>query len=56
MTLYENAATSALINLFTSPNREEYKTKCVYNFLLQHSDKKFEDIETVEDQKQNFYS
>lgn len=53
MTLYENATTSALINLFTSPNREEYKTKCVYNFLLQHSNKKFEDIETVEEQKQN---
>lgn len=53
MTLYENTATSALINLFTSPNREEYKTKCVYNFLLQHSNKKFEDIETVEEQKQN---
>ena len=53
MTLYENAATAALINLFTSPNREEYKTKCVYNFLLQHSKKKFEDIETVEEQKQN---
>lgn len=53
MTLYENAATAALINLFTSSNRDEHKTKCVYDFLLQPYKKKFEDIETVEEQKQN---
>ncbi len=51
MTLYENVATSSLINMFESPQRSYYKTKVVYDFLLSKNDYKFEDIESVEEQK-----
>ena len=53
MTLYENVATSTLINLFNSPNREEYKTKIIYDFLLKKFNKSFEDISSVEEQASN---
>lgn len=53
MTLYENVATSTLINLFNSPNREEYKTKIIYDFLLNIFGKRFEDISFVEEQASN---
>lgn len=53
MTLYENVATSTLINLFNSPNREEYKTKIIYDFLLKETKKGFEDISSVEEQASN---
>ena len=53
MTLYENVATSTLINLFNSPNREEYKTKIIYDFLLKETKKGFEDISSVEEQTSN---
>ena len=53
MTLYENVATSTLINLFNSPNREEYKTKIIYDFLLKESEKKFGNISSVEEQASN---
>lgn len=51
MTLYENVATSSLINMFESPQRSYYKTKVVYDFLLSKNDYIFEDIESVEEQK-----
>lgn len=53
MTLYENVATSTLINLFNSPNREEYKTKIIYDFLLKESKKEFGKISSVEEQASN---
>ena len=53
MTLYENVATSTLINLFNSPNREEYKTKIIYDFLLKESGKEFGNISSVEEQTSN---
>lgn len=53
MTLYENVATSTLINLFNSPNREEYKTKIIYDFLLKESGKEFGNISSVEEQASN---
>ena len=53
MTLYENVATSTLINLFNSPNREEYKTKIIYDFLLKEFNKSFENISSVEEQTSN---
>lgn len=53
MTLYENVATSTLINLFNSPNREEYKTKIIYDFLLKESGKEFGKISSVEEQASN---
>lgn len=53
MTLYENVATSTLINLFNSPNREEYKTKIIYDFLLKESGKEFGSISSVEEQTSN---
>lgn len=53
MTLYENVATSTLINLFNSPNREEYKTKIIYDFLLKKSGKEFGNISSVEEQASN---
>lgn len=53
MTLYENVATSTLINLFNSPNREEHKTKIIYDFLLKEFNKSFENISSVEEQTSN---
>ena len=53
MILYENVATSTLINLFNSPNREEYKTKIIYDFLLKESKKEFGNISSVEEQASN---
>lgn len=51
MTVLENVATTTIVNLFNSNNREEYKTKAVFNFLISCLKKSFDEIEEVGEQK-----
>lgn len=53
MTVYENVATSTIVNLFNSTNREEFKTQEVFKFLLKPFGKEFKyaDIQAVGEQK-----
>ncbi|EID83969.1 hypothetical protein MSI_26240 [Treponema sp. JC4] len=51
MTVLENVATATIVNLFNSNNREEYKTKTVFNFLINCFNKSFDEIEEVDEQK-----
>ena len=51
MTVLENTATSTIVNLFNSNQREYFKAKAVFDFLLKPYGKLFEDIYSVEEQK-----
>lgn len=55
MKLLENTATTTIVNLFNSHQRENYKAKLVFDFLLTAvtNEYRFEDINSVTEQESN---
>ena len=53
MTVLENTATTTIVNLFNSTQRENYKAKAVFDFLLKPFGKNFEDIIEITEQQED---